>query len=100
MLLGSLEPDTEEYEISSWTNGGIEADDAGAGRCGIGHKLSIDFASNSVVVTDYPTKIDNSNPKNPFLSCKAFQNANSYALHGGSLILTTKMNYLTVAATG
>jgi hypothetical protein len=38
------------------------------------------------VVTDYPTKIDNTDPKNPFLSCKAFQNANSYALHGGSLI--------------
>ena len=86
MLIGTLEPDTEEYEISSWTNSGIEADDTGAGRCGIGHKLSIDFASNSIVVTDYPTKIDNSNPKNPFLSCKAFQNANSYALHGGSLI--------------
>ena len=86
MLMGILEPDTEEYEISSWTDRGIEADETGAGRCGIGHKLSIDFASNSVVVTDYPTKMDNSNPKNPFLSCKAFQNANSYALHGGSLI--------------
>jgi hypothetical protein len=86
MFMGMLKPDTEEYEISSWTNGGIKADNAGAGRCGIGHKLSIDFASNSVVVTDYPTKIDNSNSKNPLLSCKAFQNANSYALHGGNWI--------------
>ncbi len=86
MLMGMLQADTEEYEISSWTNSGIEADDTGTGICGIGHKLSIDFASNSVVVTDYPTKIENGNPKNPLLSCKAFQNANSYALHGGSLI--------------
>jgi hypothetical protein len=86
MLMGMLEADTEEYEISSWTNSGIEADETGTGNCGIGHKLSIDFASNSVVVTDYPTKIENSNPKNSLLSCKAFQNANSYALHGGSLI--------------
>lgn len=86
--MGVLQADTEEYEISSWTDGGIEADDAGAGRCGIGHRLSIDFATNSVVVTDYPTKVDNSNPKNPFLSCKAIQSANSYALHGGSLIFS------------
>ena len=83
-----LEPGTEEYEILSWTDRGIVADEAGSGRCGIGHKLSIDFATNSIVVTDYPTKVDNSNPKNPLLSCKAFQNANSYALRGGSLIFS------------
>jgi hypothetical protein len=86
MLMGVLEADTEEYEILNWTNGRIQAEEAGSGRCGIGHKLSIDFASNSVVVVDYPTKIDNSDSKNSLLSCKAFQNANSYALHGGSLI--------------
>lgn len=92
MLLGSLASDTEEYEISSWTASGIEADDTGVGNCGIGHRLSIDFASNSVVVTDYPTKIDNSNPKNPLLSCKPFQNANSFALHGGQWIYSGDNN--------
>jgi hypothetical protein len=86
MFIGVLEPGTQEYEISSWTDTGIEADEIGSGRCGIGHKLSIDFATNSVLVTDYPTKVDKSDSKNPFLSCKPFQNANSYVLHGGSLI--------------
>jgi hypothetical protein len=88
MLMGFLMPDMEEYEISKWTNSGIEADDTSTGRCDIGHKLSIDFASNSVLVTDYPKKLDNNNLKNPFLSCKPFQNANSYVLHGGSLVYT------------
>ena len=85
VFMGVLQSDTEEYEISSWTASGIEADDTGEGNCGIEHKLSIDFASNSVVVTDYPTKIDNG--KSPSsIPCKVFQNANSYALHGGSWI--------------
>jgi hypothetical protein len=86
MFMGMLKPDSEEYEISSWTNSGIEADDSGEGNCGIGHRLSIDFATNSVVVTDYPTKIDNGKSGPLSATCKAFQNANSYALHGGSWI--------------
>jgi hypothetical protein len=80
LFIGTLAPESHEYEISSWTSSGIVADDTNEGSCGIGTRLSIDFSSNSVTITDYPKKIDNSE------SCKAFQNANSYALHGGSLI--------------
>jgi hypothetical protein len=83
MFMGLLHADSEEYEISSWTKMGIEAEDTGGGTCGIGHKLSIDFNSNSVVVTDYPTRIDKSST-NSLFPCKASQNANSYALHGGN----------------
>jgi hypothetical protein len=80
LFMGALAPESHEYEISSWTGGGIVADDTDEGNCGIGHRLSIDFGSNSVTVTDYPKKVVNND------SCKAFQNANSYSLHGGSLI--------------
>ncbi len=76
-----LSPGLIEYEISTWTDAGIVADDTDEGHCGIGHRLAIDFKSNSVTVTDYPKKMDNSK------LCKAFQEANSYALHGGQVML-------------
>jgi hypothetical protein len=76
-----LSPALIEYEISTWADTGIVADDTDEGSCGIGHRLAIDFKSNSVTVTDYPKKMDNSE------LCKAFQEANSYALHGGQLML-------------
>lgn len=80
--LGILQSDVLEYEISSWTDVGIIADDTDEGACGVGHRLAIDFKSNSVTVTDYPKKINATNPL-----CKAAQDANSYALHGGQLML-------------
>lgn len=80
IFLGLLKPESHEYAISSWTPEGIVADDNDEGTCGIGHRLSIDFRSNSVVVVDYPKKINTADS-----SCSGFQNANSYSLHGGAL---------------
>lgn len=79
--LGVLSADSTEYEVSSWNEKGVIADDTDEGECGIAHRLSIDFKSNSVTVTDYPKKINSSQ------TCKVFQDANSYALHGGQLML-------------
>jgi hypothetical protein len=77
-----LKPDLIEYEISSWTESGITADAKGeSDECGIEHRLSLDFKSNSVTVTDYPTKATSTE------KCRALQGANSYALHGGQLML-------------
>lgn len=77
LFMGMLQPQSQEYEISTWNRTGIVADDSDGGSCGIGHRLSIDFASNSVTVTDYPMKTGGGT------DCKAFQTANSYSLHGG-----------------
>lgn len=79
VLVGILQPSTSEFSISTWNHDGIVTDDADEGNCAIGHRLSIDFKSNSVIVTDYPKKVSGSD-------CKAFQNANSYALHGGQIM--------------
>lgn len=80
IFMGFLKPDTHDYPISSWNDYGIVADDPDEGSCGIGHRLSIDFVSNSVTVTDYPKSIG-------VKDCEAFQNANSYALQGGDLLM-------------
>jgi hypothetical protein len=79
--LGILKSELLEYDISAWTEAGIVADDSDEGACGIAHRLSIDFKDNSVTVTDYPKKVNNDE------LCKGFQDANSYALHGGQLML-------------
>jgi hypothetical protein len=79
VVLGFLKPDLVEYGISGWTEDVIAADSDG--NCGVGHRLSLDFKSNSVTVTDYPTKVLGGD-------CKAFQDANSYVLHGGGLMLS------------
>lgn len=79
--LGILQSDLLLYDVSAWTDDGIVADDQDEGECGIGHRLAIDFKTNSVTVTDYPKKVSNNS------SCKGFQDANSYALHGGQLML-------------
>lgn len=81
VVFGVLKADLLEYDISSWTDDGIVADDGDEGGCGIGHRLSLDFKSNSVTVTDYPKKVTSGE------NCQAFQDANSYVLHGGSLVL-------------
>jgi len=79
IFISLLQPDSHVYSIQSWTREGIVADDEDEGECSIGHRLSIDFSTKSVVVTDYPKKVGGSS------TCKAFQSANSYALHGGSV---------------
>jgi hypothetical protein len=81
VFLGVLQADLLEYDITSWTTNGIVADDTDEGNCGIGHRLSLDFKSNSVTVTDYPKKV--TTDKN----CQAFQDADSYTLRGGQLVL-------------
>jgi hypothetical protein len=81
VAFGVLKPDLIEFAISSWTDSGIVADDTDEGSCSIGHRLSIDFKSNSVTVTDYSKKVSD----NPL--CKGFQDATSYVLQGGELVL-------------
>jgi hypothetical protein len=76
---GLLHPELEEYKVTKWDGTGVVADDDEGGTCNLGHRLAIDFSSNSVVVTDYPLKAGGRT------DCKAFQNANSYSLHGGSI---------------
>ncbi len=81
VVFGVLKADLLKYEIMSWTEQGVVADDTDEGNCGIGHRLSLDFQSNSVTVTDYPKKVTSSE------NCRPFQDANSYALQGGNLVL-------------
>jgi hypothetical protein len=81
VFLGVLQADLLEYDITSWTAGGIVADDTDEGSCGIGHRLSLDFKDNSVTVTDYPKKV------NKDKNCQIFQDADSYSLRGGQLVL-------------
>jgi hypothetical protein len=57
VVLGALRADLLEYAITSWTEEGIVVDDTDEGACGIGHRLSLDFKSNSVTVTDYPKRV-------------------------------------------
>ncbi len=75
--LGILQSELIEYQISSWNRAGILADDTDT--C-TRHSLAIDFKGNSITVTDYPIKINDP-------SCKPFNEANSYTLHGGQLML-------------
>lgn len=76
---GLLHPESEEYKVTKWDGSGVVADDEEGGNCNLGHRLAVDFASNSIVVTDYPLKAGGG------ADCKVFQNANSYSLHGGSI---------------
>ncbi len=81
VFVGVLKADLLVYDVSSWNDKGVVADDGEAGKCGIAHRLSLDFKSNSVIVTDYPKRMSTDS------ECKGFQDANSYALHGGELVL-------------
>ena len=78
VVLGLLKADLVEYDISSWAEDGVVADNEGS--CGIGHRLSLDFKSNSVTVTDYPKRVLGGD-------CQPFRDANSYVLHGGGLMM-------------
>ena len=51
----SLQAKSTEYSVSTWTRTSIVADNTDANPCGEASRLTIDFKSNSVVVTDYPT---------------------------------------------
>lgn len=77
--LGLLKADTVEYEVSSWTDKGIIADDSD--ECNR-HTLAIQFASKSVTVTDYPLKTGQS-----VGTCTPLSAPYSYAFNGGYLQL-------------
>jgi hypothetical protein len=81
ITIGVLNSNSSDYQISSWDDSGIVAEDAGSGSCAIGHRLMVDFKSKSVSVVDFPTKVS----ANQF--CEAFKWVNSYALHGGDYML-------------
>ncbi len=94
LFMGMLGSDQHEYHISSWSPRAIIADGDDDAKCGIGHRLIIDSESKSVVVNDYPKKLTN----DP--DCKAFQNANSYALKGGSLMMFNAETIFTCSTDG
>jgi len=48
VVFGVLKAGLLEYAVTSWTEEGVVADDTDEGNCGIGHRLSLDFKSNSV----------------------------------------------------
>ena len=79
MILGALSADLTEFDISSWTKEGIVGNGP-EGNCATGHRLSLDFKSNRVLVTDYPKRVLSGD-------CTPYQDANSYALRGGYLML-------------
>ena len=80
---GLVQPNLVEYKVSSWTAERIVADndDDSLSRCPTGHRLTIDFKSNSVIVVDYPTT-SSDKPE-----CKAVASASSYTLQGGSIAI-------------
>ncbi len=80
IFLGLLKPDLTEYKVSSWTASGIVAEtDDDSGNCPLGHRLTVDFKSNTVIVTDFPKSLSNQP------DCKAADTASSYTLQGGSM---------------
>jgi hypothetical protein len=81
IFMGMVKPDLVEYKVSSWTAESIVADteDDDLSKCPAGHRLTVDFKSNSVIVVDYP-KTASDKPE-----CKAVNSASSYTLQGGSM---------------
>lgn len=78
---GLVEPSLVEYTVSSWTATGIVAEtdgDGGLTRCPMGHRLTVDFKSNTVVVVDY-AKIPDTQ------KCAAESSPSSYTLQGGTM---------------
>ncbi len=80
VFIGILQAGTVEYDISSWNDEGIVADNGDTEKCGIVSRLSLDFKKNSVTVIDYP-KISNDK------DCHPLAYANSFALRGGNWVL-------------
>jgi len=78
---GLVSANLVEYKISTWTADRIVADndDDSSNRCPTGHRLTVDFKSNSVIVVDYPTT-SSDKPE-----CKAINSASSYSLQGGTI---------------
>ena len=80
VAMGILQPDTTDYEISTWTREQIVAEDTDDGTCKITHRLVLNFQSKTVTVTDLPSQVDTK-------ECKIYGDANSYILHGGQVML-------------
>jgi hypothetical protein len=78
---GVLKVDSSEYRISRWDQNGVEADGLNEGLCDIGHRLVLDYKTNSVTLTDYPKHTSTND------LCKAVQQPNTYVLQGGKLSL-------------
>lgn len=79
---GVLVPSMEEYRITSWTRSSVVADDETT--CQIGHRLTVSLTAKSVTVVDYPTTAMGAHD-NKF--CKALNDASSYVLHDGAILL-------------
>lgn len=79
---GVLVPSMEEYRITSWTRTNVVADDETI--CQIGHRLTVSLTAKSVTVVDYPTTAIRPNDNKV---CKALDDASSYVLHDGAIML-------------
>jgi hypothetical protein len=81
VFYGLVKPDLVEYKVFSWNANGIvaETDSDGFSQCPKGHRLTVDFNSNTVIVVDY-LKAPSDKPE-----CKADSSPNSYTLQGGSI---------------
>jgi hypothetical protein len=89
VMRGVLQADLTEYDITSWNIGGIVAEDNDGGICGIGHRLSLDFQRNAVIVTNYPKQIRAGEHKIQGKDmCSIFEDASSYKLQGGLLMMS------------
>lgn len=86
LSMGILQPGFTEYAISTWTKDQIVATDSDEGPCKVSHQLVIDFKSRSVMLTDLPSQVDTA-------QCRLFRDANSYALHGGQIMLFPSAHY-------
>lgn len=77
---GLVSADLVEYRVSSWKNGIIVAnnDDNDFGKCPVGHRLTLDYLSNTVTVVDY--SLAPSTAKDCLIT-----SPNSYTLQGGLL---------------
>jgi hypothetical protein len=80
-----LSPAMEEYTISSWSRTGIVADEET--RCNMAHRLTISFTGKTVSVVDYPTAPNKSE------LCEKEQDATSYVLHDGAIMLNHSLPF-------
>jgi hypothetical protein len=77
IFAGVIQADLVEYKVSSWTADGVvaENDDDDSSKCPLGHRLTIDFKSNSVIEVD---SLKTAKPE-----CEGVSRADSYTLLGG-----------------
>jgi hypothetical protein len=86
VAMGILRPDTTDYTISIWNRDQLIAEDTDDGKCKITHRVVMDFKSQTVTLTDLPSQIDSK-------ECKLYQDANSYILHRGQVMLFPPATY-------